>query len=111
MGRTKGASGCASSGLQACEGHTGTYTHSALPVESTARATVTSAASLFWCVVGVGELLLLGWISRSYGIPGIYVSGGVYALALGLWLLRSGVQGPGLGALRALIAGGRRTPR
>ncbi|MFC1526689.1 MFS transporter [Candidatus Latescibacterota bacterium] len=56
-------------------------------VGSTARATVTSAASLFWCGIGVGEMLLLGWISRFFGIPGIYVAGGVYALAFGLWLL------------------------
>ena len=56
-------------------------------VASTARATVTSAASLFWCVVIVGEMLLLGWISRSYGIAGIYVAGGGFALLCGLWIL------------------------
>jgi len=56
-------------------------------IPSTARATVTSAASLFWCLVCVGEMLLLGWISRSYGIAGIYVAGGVYAILFGMWIL------------------------
>jgi MFS family permease len=56
-------------------------------IASTARATVTSAASLFWCVITVGELLLLGWISRSYGIAGIYLAGGGYAVICGLWIL------------------------
>jgi len=56
-------------------------------VASTARATITSAASLFWSIVTVGEMLLLGWISRSYGISGIYVAGGGVALLCGLWVL------------------------
>jgi hypothetical protein len=37
-------------------------------------------------------MLLLGWISRSWGISGIYVAGGAFVLVCGVWLLS--VRGP-----------------
>jgi MFS family permease len=56
-------------------------------VASTARATVTSVASMFYCTFTIGEMLLLGWLSRRFGIPGIYAAGGGFALLMGLWIL------------------------
>ncbi len=56
-------------------------------VSRTARATVTSAWSLFSCSVGIVEMLALGWIGRELGIDGIYMTGAAFVLLVGFWIL------------------------